>query len=621
VRKLATLFLIVVFTAPLMAARSAAPPAGNDAPAPAPVPAAQAPVPSGETDKTLYAMHDEMERARTRLSLAGVQKPFYIEYRLLDLDVRNITASFGALVSSSTSRTRFMSVDVRVGDYHLDSSNFISEDGFQGFLGSTGEVGIDRDYNSLRQDLWLATDQAYKAAVTQMALKQSFLRSLTKPPEIDDFSQAEPLVKIDPRVEPDWTSRNWEEEARESSVILKNFPQLYGTRVNYYLVYATTYRMTSEGTIIRSSRHLAAIEAAMDTQAEDGMQLHNYYSVYADLPSGLPDSAAVSIAVANAATQLMALRSSPLVPDYTGPVLFDAPAAASTLAQVLEPSLSGARPPLSMTRDFDSFVERFGGRSEWTGRVGTRVLPTGVSLSDEPTLQQFHGQPLLGYYDVDDEGVKAQRVSIVESGMLKDLLMSRRPGPDFTYSNGHARSAMLADPRPLSSNLFLQSTDALKPDDLRKKFLDACKSDGHEWCIEVKRMDNPALAAIHQEDFSDFVGELGGGIANGERAPLMVYRVYVADGHEELARGGILESLTLRSLRNILAVGDDPSVLTYMQNSTDGLAGTALGAFGNAQTGIPSTMVAPSFLLEDQEIRGFHGEPRRLPLDSPPPLK
>ena len=130
-----------------------------------------------------------------------------------------------------------------------------------------------------------------------MALKQSFLRSLTKPPEIDDFSQAQPLVKIDPRIDPDWTSRNWDEEAREASAILKNFPQLYGTRVNYYLVYATSYRMTSEGTIVRSSRHLAAIEAAMDTQADDGMSLHNYYSVYTALPSELPDAATVAKAL------------------------------------------------------------------------------------------------------------------------------------------------------------------------------------------------------------------------------------------------------------------------------------------------------------------------------------
>ena len=149
-----------------------------------------APIPAGENDKTLLAMRDELERSRTRLQLPGVDKPFYIEYRLLDVDVRSVTASFGALLASDTARSRFMSVDVRVGDDHLDSSNFVSEDGFRGFLGSTGQVGIDRDYNSLRQDLWLATDQAYKAAVTQMSLKQAFLRSLTKAPEIDDFSQS-----------------------------------------------------------------------------------------------------------------------------------------------------------------------------------------------------------------------------------------------------------------------------------------------------------------------------------------------------------------------------------------------------------------------------------------------
>src|ERR1700722_11993838 len=216
--------------------------------------AAQAPVPAGDTDQTLRAMHDEMERARTRLAIPGVDKPFYIEYRLLDLDVKSVTASDGALLSNSTARQRVMSVDVRVGDYHLDSSNFISEDGFQGFLGSTGEVGIDRDYSSLRQDLWLATDQAYKQAATQMSLKQAFLRSLTKPPEIDDFSKATPNQQIDPRVEPDWTSRNWEEEARKPWEGLKDFPQLNGSRVNYYMVYVTYYLMNSEGTTLRTTR-------------------------------------------------------------------------------------------------------------------------------------------------------------------------------------------------------------------------------------------------------------------------------------------------------------------------------------------------------------------------------
>ena len=625
-RIFATIALLAACALPLSAATTTHPrnivpvlpgPAAVSASAATP----QAAVPESESDKTLHAMHDEMERARTRLQLPGVEKPFYLEYRLMDLDVRAVTSSFGALVSTSTTRNRFMSVEVRVGDYHLDSSNFISEDGFQGFLGSTGEVGIDRDYNSLRQDLWLATDQAYKQAVTQMSLKQSFLRSLTKPPEIDDFSQAAPLVKIDAHAEPDWTSRNWEDESRAASAALANFPHLSGTRVNYYMIYVTYYLMNSEGTTIRTTRSLAAIEAALDTTADDGMSLHDYFATYVTKPSDLPDPAAVGSSLAQTGTELMTMRQSPLMPDFTGPVLFDPPAAGSLLAQALAPSLSGARPPLSTMPAFDEIIERMGGRSEWSGRVNTRVLPANVSLVDDPTLKEFNGQPLLGNYDIDDEGVKAQRVQVVENGSLKNLLMSRRPGPDFSTSNGHARSALLSDMRPLASNLFLQANGGLSAGDLKRKFIDACRDDGHEWCLEVKRMDNPALSSIRQEDFSDFLGGIAGGVASGERIPLVVYRVYVSDGREEMVRGGHIEGLQLRAIRNILGIGNDETVFPYMQNTAGGFAGTALGAFGSAQGGIPSTVVTPSLLLDEIEFRGFHGEPRRLPLVPAPPLK
>src|SRR6202451_704251 len=169
------------------------------------------------------------------------------------------------------------------------------------------------------------------------------------------------------------------------------------------------------------------------------MPLHDFYSLYLARPADLPDPEAVAKSLAQTGTELIALRASPLVPDYTGPVLFDAPAAGSVLAQVLSPSLSGARPPLSMGSSFDAIMERFGGRSEWTGRVGTRVLPSNVTLVDATTLKEFQGNVLLGNYGVDDEGVIAQRVTLVDNGTLRDLLMSRRPGPDFQKSNGHAR--------------------------------------------------------------------------------------------------------------------------------------------------------------------------------------
>ena len=619
-RKIATIisFWALAFSLPAFAAHKKSTSAGAPAASTLQPPAIQQ---AADNDQTLRAMHDEMERNRARLQLPGVEKPFYLEYRLLDVDVRAVTASFGNLVSSTTTRNRLMSVDARIGDYHLDSSNFVSEDGFQGFLGSTGEVGIDHDYNSLRQDLWLATDQAYKEAATQLSLKQAFLRSLTKPPEIDDFSQERALVKIDPRELPDWTSRKWEDEARAASLALKSFPQLYGTRVNYYFVYTTYYLTNSEGTELRTSKNLAAVEAAFDTQADDGMPLHNFYAIYVAKPADIPDPATISKGLTQAGSELMQLRAAPLVPDYTGPVLFDASATGSVLAQLMAASLSGARPPLSMMSAFDQIMDRMGGRSEWTGRVGTRVLPSTVSLVDDPTIADYQNHPLLGHYEIDDEGVKGQRVELVQNGVLKNLLMSRRPGPEFQASNGHARSAMLSDTKPLASNLIFQSSDASNAADLRKKFIDACRQDGHEWCIEVKRMDNPALSSLGQQDFSDFLGSIAGGVASGERIPLLYYRVYVADGREELVRGGHIEGLTLRSLRNMLAIGDDLAVYDYMQNPAAGFAGTALGSFGGAQGGIPSSIVAPSLLLEEVEVRGFHGEPRRLPLVPAPALK
>src|SRR5262249_5419859 len=157
--------------------------------------------------------------------------------------------------------------------------------------------------------------------------------------------------------------------------------------------------------------------------------------------------------------------------------------------QMLGPSLSGARPPLSMLPMFDQLMERMGGRSEWTGRVGTRVLPQSVTLVDDPTVAEFHSQPLVGNYEVDEEGIKGQRVVLVENGALHNLLMSRRPGPDFEHSNGHGRAAFLSDPRPAMSNLFLVSSATQNPAELRKSFFDKCREEGRQWCLVVRRMD------------------------------------------------------------------------------------------------------------------------------------
>ena len=583
---------------------------------------AQAP---GDNDQTLRAMQDEMARSKDRLELTIDRsgrpvRPFYIEYRLLDLDVREISAEFGALVSTTKTRNRIMNVEARVGDYKLDSSNFISDEGFRGFIGSTGSVGIDRDYDSLRQDLWIATDQAFKEAVEAYSRKRAYINSLANQSQYDDFSRAQPVQMIEPLPNVDWSNRNWEQEARATSAALRAFSLIQESRVTYYLVYATEYLLTNEGTQIRANRSFAAVEAGMNTLAPDGQQLNHYFAAYATKPADLPNVETVRKGLNVAASELMALRSSQPAQDYTGPVLFESRAAAPLLAEVLGPNLNGARPPIAFRPVMEQFLSNIGGKSDWAGRLGARVLPTSVTIVDDPSAKEYRGTPLLGGYKVDEEGVRGVKVTAIENGALKQLLMSRRPGQDGNESNGHGRAAFLNDAKPSMSNLFFSSTETVSPAELKKKFLETCKAEKLNYCLVVREMDNPVISLLHQDDFSELLASFGGGAGNGDRLVSVVYKVYPEDGREEIVRGARIIALNARSLRNLAGIGNDDFVYNYMQNQTQGFAGTALGAFGSAQNGLPSSIVAPSLLFEELEVRGARGEPKRLPLLPAPTL-
>ncbi len=274
---------------------------------------AQAPA---DNDHTMQAMRDEMARAKTRLELKLPQsdqpvRPYFVEYRLLDLDVREMVGQFGALVSTNHNRSRVMLVSARIGDYKLDSSNFVSDDGFRGFIGPTGSVGIDRDYDSLRQDLWIASDQAFKEAAETYSRKQAYLSSLARASDIDDFARVQAVQHVEPLGKSDWTVRDWEQEARDSSSALRVFPQIYDSRVTYYLVYMTEYLLTSEGTEMRTNRSFAGIEAGMSTLASDGMQVNHFYATYAPRPADLPTADVVRKNLTVAGTELMAMRAAP----------------------------------------------------------------------------------------------------------------------------------------------------------------------------------------------------------------------------------------------------------------------------------------------------------------------
>jgi len=243
-----------------------------------------------------------------------------------------------------------------------------------------------------------------------------------------------------------------------------------------------------------------------------------------------------------------------------------------------------------------------------------------VTLVDDPGAKDFNGTPLLGGYGVDSEGVRAEKVTLVENGNLRGELMSRRPGPDFGDSNGHGRAAFLNDAKPTMSNLFFTSTETVSPAELKKKFLDSCRAEKLPYCIIVREMDNPTLSLLHQEDFSELLASFGGGAGTGDRLPLVVYRAYPDTGREEMIRGSRIIGLNTRALRNVAGIGSDNFTYNYMQSQVTGFAGTALGAFGSAQGGVPASVVAPSLLFEELEVRGARGEAKRLPLLPPPPM-
>jgi hypothetical protein len=170
------------------------------------------------------------------------------------------------------------------------------------------------------------------------------------------------------------------------------------------------------------------------------------------------------------------------------------------------------------------------------------------------------------------------------------------------------------------SNLFFKSTETLSPVELKKKFLDTCRAEKLQYCVIVREMDNPSLSLLHQEDFSALLASYGGGAGTGDRLPLVVYKVYPEDGREEVIRGARIIGVNTRALRNLAGIGNDDFVYNYMQSADAGFAGTALGAFGSAQSGLPASVVAPSLLFEELEVRGARGEPKRLPLLPAPPL-
>ena len=507
-------------------------------------------------DVVLSALRAELERSKSQLKMDSVAAPYYVEYRIFDVDQYIASASFGALRADMRTRFRFLRVVVRIGDYKQDSYFGQGE-------GTLDYMPVDDDMLALRHQLWLATDRAYKSAAESLTAKQAQLKQLTIDEPVDDFAHADAVQSFGPLVKLEFDPEPWKKMLQDASALYKSDPEIESFDASLHFQVVNRYFVNSEGSEVRSGESLYEMSVGCSTQAADGMSLARDNAFTGMTMKELPSSADFVARGAKLANSLKDLRNAPLVEeDYHGPVLFSADASTDVFASFVGENVLGRKPELGKnSRTTGAFASSY----------KTRVLPDFLSVVSDPTISEYRGQALLGHYEIDDEGVRAQRVSVVEKGMLVNYLLGREPIRDFPVSNGHARAQVpTGAPGPHNSNLIVSATQATPKDELKKKLTELCQQRDLAYCYYVETF-------------------------GGRLTPRLLYKVWTKDGHEELVRGAVLGDLDVRALRSdIVAAGDD----FYIENQSQS---------------IPHSIVAPSILIDELEVKRANQNKEKLP--------
>ena len=519
-----------------------------------------------EKDPVLEAMLTELDRNMAELQLAGFEKPFFIQYRVEDVEDFETKAAFGATEGTAHNRARVARVTVLVGNYKTDSSGGRGD-------GSVEMTSLDEDPIALRSSLWAATDQAYKNALAAYAQKQAELKQVETPPEADDLSHERSLIALAPAGALVLDESAWQSRIAQLSGLYRTEPSLgslaqdvqYST-AGFHARVTTTRLVNSEGTILRKSASRYQESFGAGTQAADGMHLDRSHASTAVALDDLDSPEIFSKAAVAQLASLADLRQAPLVEEeYHGPVLLSADASSDTLRHLLGTGIIATRPRLGTeARTNGPFASSF----------HARVLPDFLSVTDDPLLKKFAGKGLLGAYDIDDEGVPAQAVNLITEGRLESYLIGRQPVKDFPQSNGHARAAVSGPAHPAIGVLRITSKLGLSEEELNAKLLEMAKD----------------------RDLKDvyYVETLGGALN-----PRLLYRIG-RDGRRELVRGARLSDLDQRALRSgIEAAGKDLWV-------------------ANFDSDIPETVIAPALLLDDVTIRRANDKNEKLPFYPPP---
>ena len=534
------------------------------------------PSPQAQESPMLAAMRDELKRSMSGLRLTGEPAPYYIDYTVEDTSTLRVTARLGALLDDTIARGRTLEVDVRVGDYAFDSSRFVVQNRPGG--GGTAVAPLDDDYDVMRRQIWLATDAAYKRAVGVFARKKAAFQNRAGVDEIPDLSREAPVETVNAAGTAAPDRPTWVERTRQLSAIFAPRPAIASSDVSATEVRGTRYYINSEGMTAIVPIHMAQLRVIAEAQADDGMTVRDGFSLVERRLEDLPPMSALAARTLDVADRVAVQRTAPVGEEFTGPVLLEGQAGAEFVAQTLAPLTLARRPP---DGENQRLAQAQGQGTPFLRRIGLRVLSDAFSVSDTPSLTQYDGRPVAGAYDVDDEGVRAKDVSLVEKGRLVTLLTSRIPQKNLPQSNGHGRSGV-------QPGVFqVQSALAVPASELKAKYLELLKAQETPFGYIVRGIANPNDIPV------------GGG--PGGPVILQAFKV-TPDGKEQPVRGVRFGSVAPSAFRDLVEASQERTLYTYRASNTDAVS-----------------VIAPSLLFEELEVQKVTDVLQKPPIVPAPP--
>jgi len=521
------------------------------------------------TPVLLDAMTTELQRAFTSLGKSAatpVDKqlpPYFLSYSVSDASAIMIRAQYGAIVGNSSNHVRVADVQVRLGDPKLDNTH----GDHRGTAVNSLELPLVDDREALGRSLWLATNTGYGNAVDNYLRVKTEAQVRAKEEDTSpDFSSEPPQVAIAkpaPAVVIDRTA--WEQRVRALSKVFREYPDVYQNLVLLTVQNETDYFASSEGSRVVTPHLQARLVILAVTRADDGMDLFRDQTFEAETIDGLPAQSELESAVRALGTSLEALRKAPVTEPFDGPAILSGRASAVFFHEVLGHRLEGQR------QRGDEEGQTF------TKEIGKDILPSFLSVADDPTRTTFGKTWLSGSYTYDDEGQKAQRVELIQDGVLKTFLMSRLPIASFSESNGHGRAQTGRMPTGRQGNLIVTSTKTVPDTDLRKQLIDEAKKQGKPYGLYFEDISS-GFAVTARSSPQAF-----------QVIPLVVYRVYVDGRPDELVRGVSIVGTPLAAMKRILATGDKPEVFN--------------GECGAESGTVPVSAVAPAMLVSEIETQ------------------